>query len=96
MSLKETEREKNAVFNQECIKKLGLTGRFILTGDLGRIVSQILLQGWLAVKAFAVCRDGGGYRQVKRNGGIGVTGVYRDGQQIFGHDVCIIQGCRCV
>lgn len=40
MSLKETEREKNAVFNQECIKKLGLTGRFILTGDLGRIVSQ--------------------------------------------------------
>ena len=40
MSLKESEREKNAVFNQECIKKLGLTGRFILTGDLGRIVSQ--------------------------------------------------------
>jgi hypothetical protein len=57
------------------------------------IVYQILLQGWLAGKAFAVCRDGGGYRQVKRNGGIGVTGVYRDGQQIFGHDVCIIQGC---
>ena len=57
------------------------------------IVYQILLQGWLAGKAFAVCRDGGGYRQVKRNGGIGITGVYRDGQQIFGHDVCIIQGC---
>ena len=38
-----------------------------------QIVYQILLQGWLAGKAFAVCRDGGGYRQVKRNGGIGAV-----------------------